>query len=767
MGMRHVRSGAMLLLLWITCCSSGVMPPSGGVDSTPGFHVKVAPGGAAVLTTSASASAEHLTTVSSSFSEPGPLWHNLSVAPDAGGWTVTVDSANAASGRWVVRANAASFRLVRVYALIPPQAGSEVGQWRLLVNDTITTLSSSSLDATVGISVQHRATVARTAEEVEEVLVPGTFSRTQCGTDGNPGDTCASPCADPNVRMQNNGRPDIFANRSGFGIGMVAVDDVFRVHAQTKQFAKTKAAPWETGSGSCDVTDPPTIVLSDPFFAVAGGGASYTMEWAVYPLTRDNCTDYFCFLNAERHDMHADTLTMERTGFLNLPDSVWQDTSVWSTSGYSECNLTGVSTATRLSNSSVLSSCWENWDAQKFEWFLRQQAGPGGFVDVGNGDFVGDGVCGQVDVDGTRFTNASDRPAAYTHYIQNVVNALKRANAVRPARSKPYASALYFHSYLSTGTQDTGRFQDSVVRGVDGSQQWYDNCTQAGGPVKLMMPLFYADGTNTYTAVLDQYVDEAFALGADGLFHDEFPLSAVAYTYGAWDHHSAFLDPVNLTITHKVGSLVLLTHAHEMAIRRKVYRSGRFIVYNGSPMTRAWTTEAEAAGLPATLNENENSIAWRTMHVQLYTPIMLTRYGGNIGDEDPRYNATNFCGKPECTDTQAYYRFMTNPCFSLTNHLDFGVLSASYGGLFANSSVPTIYAQLMPTTALQLGEGFVLGKERAVTKVPGRYVAPAASAKTRSKTYLYRDCFLVGATSGGAEVELELEPGLIAIIVWL
>lgn len=39
----------------------------------------------------------------------------------------------------------------------------------------------------------------------------------------------------------------------------------------------------------------------------------------------------------------------------------------------------------------------------------------------------------------------------------------------------------------------------------------------------------------------------------------------------------------------------------------------------------------------ASVNENENSAAWSAMHTQLYTPIQLTRYGGNWHDVDPKY----------------------------------------------------------------------------------------------------------------------------------
>jgi hypothetical protein len=47
-----------------------------------------------------------------------------------------------------------------------------------------------------------------------------------------------------------------------------------------------------------------------------------------------------------------------------------------------------------------------------------------------------------------------------------------------------------------------------------------------------------------------------------------------------------------------------------------------------------------------------------------------------------------------------------------------------------------------------------------------RYTVLAGGGQTGSTTYLYADCFLVGATAGGAEMLLELEPDRIAIIVW-
>ena len=84
----------------------------------------------------------------------------------------------------------------------------------------------------------------------------------------------------------------VFANRSsGFGIGMTALDDVFRVHAHTHQYAM-RNGPRRHGM-DCLITDPPSIELRDRHLALPFG-ETYRMEWAVYILANSSCTDYFC-----------------------------------------------------------------------------------------------------------------------------------------------------------------------------------------------------------------------------------------------------------------------------------------------------------------------------------------------------------------------------------------------------------------------------------------------------------------------------------------
>ena len=76
---------------------------------------------------------------------------------------------------------------------------------------------------------------------------------------------------------------------------------------------------------------------------------------------------------------------------------------------------------------------------------------------------------------------------------------------------------------------------------------------------------------------------------------------------------------------------------------------------------------------------------------------------------------------------------------------------------------------MVPTTAVEIGEGFVVGLERTITKLSGTYRPPpgASTPLSRSKIYLYDDCLLVAPpTTGPLEVHIELMYGQLVVIVW-
>ena len=519
------------------------------------FSVAIAEGGAAVLTDADTG--EHLTTLSSAFSMPGPLWQqNFSNSADSAGWQVQVDRSKAADGRWTVVGVGKTYTVGRLYVLDPvPPAKPR----RLLINDTITTTGSRganrdtshsagpvSAEHIVGIAVRHQATVAAAISDVDTAVIPGAYGGWQCSTHGNPGDTCGVGCFNPAAKRTNNGRPDVFANRSAggasFGVGLVALDDSFRVHAQTLQAAMATGPRMEGMNMSCPVSDPPIIGLSDPNLGLLKSGEVYTMEFALYafrprpnePRNRaaQQGTDFYSFVNAQRHDLGSDTIPMERTGFLGPASSLHGDMSAYKGTGYSTCiNQTavdaGINPNSKAQRAVMGGTCWEHWDPSTFLAFLQKQGGPGGFVHISNGDMIGDknNGCGQVTIDGNRFVDPTQRPADFDRYWGQVVNQTARANALLPAGAPHHKVVWYTDNFASTGVNDSSLFADSLVKSKDGTQQAYTNCTKPGGPIRTQLASFYADGTNSFSGLLRKYYELALERGADGIFHDEFPAS--------------------------------------------------------------------------------------------------------------------------------------------------------------------------------------------------------------------------------------------------
>jgi hypothetical protein len=143
---------------------------------------------------------------------------------------------------------------------------------------------------------------------------------------------------------------------------------------------------------------------------------------------------------------------------------------------------------------------------------------------------------------------------------------------------------------------------------------------------------------------------------------------------------------------------------------------------------------------------------------------MLNRDGiSQAGDEDPKYNRT---GNSSGGDV----------CWNILNHLDDGVLSENYDGMFPKlPDRPTIWEHMWPITVIELGDGFVIGRERVVTKASGSFVAP--SGTSGHTLFLYEQCLLVStATAQGTtgesvsledgQVAVHLKPGQQAVIVW-
>eukprot|EP01047_Picozoa_sp_COSAG01_P015287 COSAG01_NODE_763_length_13784_cov_13.112897_8_plen_375_part_00 len=110
------------------------------------------------------------------------------------------------------------------------------------------------------------------------------------------------------------------------------------------------------------------------------------------------------------------------------------------------------------------------------------------------------------------------------------------------------------------------------------------------------------------------------------------------------------------------------------------------------------------------------------------------------------------------------------------------VLSFSYDGMWRNSTTPTCYEQMVPITVVQLGVGFVVGKERVISKVNRTFTVPRRASFTSAANemapvaavYVYERGLLVRAQeigAGASMVALSLAGGgpatqQLGIIVW-
>jgi hypothetical protein len=219
------------------------------------------------------------------------------------------------------------------------------------------------------------------------------------------------------------------------------------------------------------------------------------MEWAAYPFVgaagARGCTDYYCFVNAQRHDLGTHRITIPVTGFLGPMDSMHGDTTLYNGTGWSRCwNQSYDGPNTEAERLKMAKTCWEHYDPPTFLNFITAQSGPGGTLQVDNEDQIEDDEdptsCGdQIDINGNRFVDPAQRPASYNAYFARMVSQVAAANA--PLGAAKHKVLVYTNNYASTGVNDSVLFADSVVLDRHGQQQAYINCTAPGGPVRTQV----------------------------------------------------------------------------------------------------------------------------------------------------------------------------------------------------------------------------------------------------------------------------------------
>lgn len=432
-------------------------------------------------------------TVESAFSVPGGGWNTFSVRDNATkaiepGWQAA--SEQIADRKLAVRAAGAHYGITR---RVTPEPD------RITVRDTV----SNTSNAPLGLFIRHRLAVPASDDTVAYLG----------------GHATVRPVAPRAI----NRSPTLLLSSPGLGAGLVPLDDVFIVQSRGAYDAQGR------------------IELSTDEFAL-DAGASYTLEWAVYP---NRTGDYFDLVNAIRRAEGRNNVRVD--GALTFLQGTQQkrDASLIPGPEYFEQRNAAYATVFCLS--------WCTDD-------------PG------------------ISVEGIEFVE-------HPRERQRIREMMDKLYSVRPDIKGMFHVA---HQLYATNRPDE-LFPDSRVIDAAGNQTVYPHDYASGNyfsreryEQNWRWWIFYPTLENSFgKAMLDSVDVMMDEMGCRGVFADGFLWGyGGEYTYDRWDGHSADIDPATHGIVRKKGSVLLLSQDAMIAWCRKIWNKGGVVIANGVVPTR-------------------------------------------------------------------------------------------------------------------------------------------------------------------------------------
>ncbi len=394
--------------------------------------------------------------------------------------------------------------------------------------------------------------------------------------------------------------PTSFAATDDSGIGLIALNDVMRIHCES--FAEEA----RVGIGDFSLALPP--------------GGHYTAKWAIIPTVRP---DYWEFINAARRLVGANFLIDGGFCFLRA------------------------------------SPLTERWDDKQTRDFLV-------FKDVRYACAAIGRYQGRY-AHGTAFALVDHEP---------YVRAFERRRRLVPG----VKNLVYFHCFLDVLDQSPRRFADARVLLANGEQADYGREHQR---------LFFPRSDNSYGPEIGKNIDLILEkIGADGVYWDEHEYSAKRYHYGEpWDGVSCDIDRKRMTIVRLKSSVPLITQSWRVALAKQILSRGP-LIGNGVPFTKSM------AELQFPCFVETGSITNCT-RAHLYSPIAL-------GD-----HLTEF------SEVDAYHVMLAA--------LDFGCLYHWYNDMTVTPTHHHLTRYMYPITPLEIHRGYVIGRERIITKRSGLF----------------------------------------------
>lgn len=258
----------------------------------------------------------------------------------------------------------------------------------------------------------------------------------------------------------------------------------------------------------------------------------------------------------------------------------------------------------------------------------------------------------------------------------NYINAFAHWKALVP----DIKTLVYYHCFIDVIDEGPERYADARLLQSDGTQACY------GDPYdRIYVPTTENRYGREVARNVDIILDE---IGADGVYWDEHEYSRFTYTYNEpWDGCTGDIDPKSMTLSRLKSSVTLLSEPWRLDLARKIMARGP-LIGNGPPFTRAMA----ALKFPCFV---ETGSITHCVQAHLYSPIAL-------GDH-----------LTERSETDAYRVMLAA--------LDFGCVYHWYNDLTVKPTHPHLVRYMYPITPVELSAGYIIGKERIITKVSGLF----------------------------------------------
>ncbi|NOX53816.1 MAG: hypothetical protein GXP27_05145, partial [Planctomycetes bacterium] len=259
---------------------------------------------------------------------------------------------------------------------------------------------------------------------------------------------------------------------------------------------------------------------------------------------------------------------------------------------------------------------------------------------------------------------------------QRYIQAFERRRRLVPG----VQNLVYFHCFLDVKDDSPKRFADARVLRPDGSQADYGRPHQR---------IFFPTEENAYGRAIAKNIDIILdKIKAEGVYWDEHEYSAYRYHYGQpWDGVSCDIDPKHMTIRRLKSSVTLLTEHWRVKQARRILARGP-LIGNGAPYTRAMA----ALKFPCFV---ETGSITHCVRSHLYSPIALGDHLTERSEED------------------AYSVMLAA--------LDYGCVYHWYNDLLVIPTHHHLTRYMYPITPMELHRGYIIGRERIITKVSGLF----------------------------------------------